>query len=148
MWGGRRCHQNITFHLILLAVVSVAFHKWRGLFTGIDDLAGACQKLLLFLKRKTRGVGDKSESGGAAGVPDGETQEFNCCLWFHNRVVSPRLRWLLVAPSTASQPASQRGAWCKSSGSPEKQVSQLFINCQVLGFTTGMWSVSKGCWEG
>lgn len=35
----------------------------------------------------------------------------------------------------------------KSSGSPEKQVSQLFISCQVLGFRTGMWAVCKGCWE-
>lgn len=25
--------------------------KWQGLFTGIDDLAGACQKLLLFEKK-------------------------------------------------------------------------------------------------
>lgn len=30
--------------------------KWEGLFTGIDDLAGACQKLLLF-EKKTHSVG-------------------------------------------------------------------------------------------
>lgn len=41
---------------------------------------------------------------------------------------------------------SQPAVWCKSSGSPEKQVSQLFISCQVLGFRTGMRSVCKGCW--
>lgn len=85
---------------------------------------------------------DHCESG--VSVPDGEIQEFNCCLWFHNQVVSLCLClcWLSCCEH------SQRGAWCKSSGSPEKQVSQLFINCQVLGFRTGMWSVCKGCWEG
>lgn len=38
-------HQNITFPLILFNVASVAFRtcvNGRGLFTEIDDLAGAC----------------------------------------------------------------------------------------------------------
>lgn len=58
-----------------------------------------------------------------------------------------------VVSESASQPASHAasatsvGLWCKSSGSPEKQVSQLFINCQVLGFRAGMRAVCKGCWE-
>lgn len=126
-----------------LSVSSAAFYaslNGRGLFTGIDDLAGACQKLLLFDKENTQ-CRDHRESGGS--VPDGEIQEFNCCLWFHNQVVSLCLClcWLSCCER------SQRGAWCKSSGSPEKQVSQLFINCQVLGFRTGMWAVCKGCWE-
>lgn len=42
--------------------------------------------------------------------------------------------------------SSQPGDWCKSSGSPEKQVSQLFISCQVLGCKSGMLSACKGCW--
>lgn len=80
----------------------MAFHvsvKWQGLFTGIDDLAGACQKLLLFeqKKKKERKIQqsvDHRESG--VNVPDGETQEFNWCLWFHNRVVSLSLSQLAL----------------------------------------------------
>lgn len=71
----------------------------------------------------------------------GEMQELNCCyLWFHNQVTSRYLCWHSCCER------SQFRARCKSSGSPEKQVSQLFISCQVLGFRTGMRSVCKGCW--
>lgn len=37
-------------------------------------------------KRKHTVCRDHRESG--VSVPDGEIQEFNCCLWFHNQVVS------------------------------------------------------------
>lgn len=48
--------QNITFHLILSdAAAEEAFFpcicKWQRLFTETDDLAGACQKLLLLGKK-------------------------------------------------------------------------------------------------
>lgn len=77
--GRSNCHPNITFHLIL-SDVALGFScasKWQGLFTGMDDLAGACQKLLLFEKENTQ-CRDQRESG--VNVPDGEIQEFNCCL--------------------------------------------------------------------
>lgn len=51
--GGNRCHHNITFHLILFGCISgfSCISKRQGLFTGRDDLAGACQKSPLFEKK-------------------------------------------------------------------------------------------------
>lgn len=54
-------HQNITFHLLLFTVASVAFHtslNGRDYLQGINDLAGACQKLLgFFFGKKTHSAG-------------------------------------------------------------------------------------------
>lgn len=52
----------------------------------------------------------------------------------------------LLGSHSVSVAVSVAGLWCKSLGYPEKQVSQLFINYQVLGYRTGMWAVCKGCW--
>ena len=125
------------------SVASVAFHaslKGRDYLQGEMTWQGHVRSRRC-LKENTQ-FRDHSESGFSA--PDGEMQEFNCCLWFHKQVVSLclRLRWLSCCER------SQHRAQCESSGSPEKQVSQLFINCQVLGFRTGMQSVCKGWWEG
>lgn len=113
--------------------------KWQGLFTEMDDLAGACQKLLL-LEKKIHLVGIIVSQKSVFPMVKYKSL-ISVCAFTSGLFLCLRLSWLSCCE------LSQCGAWCKSSGSPEKQVSQLFINCQVLGFRTGMWAVCKGCWE-